>query len=206
MQTVGITGGIGSGKSRIAQELAKRGFVVYDCDREAKRIIEEDASVQRAIIELLGEGTIYNTEYVAKRVFSEPELLERLNAIVHPAVGEDIKRKISEERTLLIESAILYEAGLDRLCDRIIVVDAPEDVRIARVIERDYHGEATDDNINKVRARMRTQGVKAKGLRAKGERAKEKVLLVNNDGRRTIEQLATEIEEQIAPKQDSSNR
>ena len=120
---------------------------------------------------------------------------------VHPAVGEDIKRKMSEERTLLIESAILYEAGLDRLCDRIIVVDAPEDVRIARVIERDYHGEATGDNINKVRARMRTQGVKTKGERAKGQ-----VLLVNNDGRRTIEQLATEIEEQIALKQDSSNR
>ena len=213
MQTVGITGGIGSGKSRIAQELAKRGFVVYDCDREAKRIIEENEDVQKAIIELLGEeafihlplghvpGIKYNTKYVAKRVFSEPELLERLNAIVHPAVGEDIKRKISEERTLLIESAILYEAGLDRLCDRIIVVDAPEDVRIARVIERDYHGEATGDNINKVRARMRTQGVNAKGQTAKG-----KVLLVNNDGRRTIEQLATEIEEQIAPKQDSSNR
>ena len=207
MQTVGITGGIGSGKSRIAQELAKRGFVVYDCDREAKRIIEENEDVQKAIIELLGEeafihlplghvpGIKYNTKYVAKRVFSEPELLERLNAIVHPAVG-----KISEERTLLIESAILYEAGLDRLCDRIIVVDAPEDVRIARVIERDYHGEATGDNINKVRARMRTQGVNAKGQTAKG-----KVLLVNNDGRRTIEQLATEIEEQIAPKQDSSN-
>lgn len=218
MQTVGITGGIGSGKSRIAQELAKRGFVVYDCDREAKRIIEENDDVQKAIIALLGEeafihlplghvpGIRYNTKYVAKRVFSEPELLERLNAIVHPAVGEDIKRKMPEERTLLIESAILYEAGLDRLCDRIIVVDAPEDVRIARVIERDYHGEATADNINKVRARMRTQGVKAEGLRAKGERAKGKVLLVNNDGRRTIEQLATEIEEQITPKQDSSNR
>ena len=95
---IGITGGIGSGKSTIAQELAKRGFAVYDCDREAKRIIAENTEVQRAIIELLGEeafvkkgtGYIYNTEYVAKRVFAEPELLEALNNIVHPAVKEDI--------------------------------------------------------------------------------------------------------------------
>ena len=189
MQTVGITGGIGSGKSRIAQELAKRGFVVYDCDREAKRIIEENKDVQKAIIALLGEEafihlplghvpcTIYNTEYVAKRVFSEPELLERLNAIVHPAVGEDIKMKISEERTLLIESAILYEAGLDRLCDRIIVVDALEDVRIARVIERDYHGEATQ---------------KENGQWTM-DNGQKRIYRITNDGKASIESIVTEI-------------
>ena len=91
---IGITGGIGSGKSTITNELAGRGYAVYDCDREAKRIITEDADVLQAVTALLGreafEGGQYNTAYVAKRVFAEPELLQQLNRIVHPAVKKDI--------------------------------------------------------------------------------------------------------------------
>jgi len=159
MQIIGITGGIGSGKSTVAQELARRGYRVYDCDREAKRIIAEDAEVRQAIIDLLGEEAFadghYNTEYVAQRVFAAPELLARLNAIVHPAVGRDIINRQPD----FVESAILYEAGLDKLCERVIAVEAPEDVRIARTIARDYEGVASEENINKVRARMRTQAL-----------------------------------------------
>lgn len=158
---IGLTGGIGSGKSTIANELRKRGFAIYDCDREAKRIIAENKEVQAAIINLLGEeaflkkgaGLIYNTAYVAKRVFAEPELLARLNAIVHPTVKKDICQRKPD----FIESAILVEAGLNELCDKIIVVEAPEEVRIARTIERDYAGQATPENINKVRARIGAQ-------------------------------------------------
>ena len=91
---VGLTGGIGSGKSYIAQELAQRGYAVYDCDREAKRIIAENKDVQQAITDLLGEEAFvngqYNTSYVAKRVFEDSKLLEGLNKIVHPAVEKDI--------------------------------------------------------------------------------------------------------------------
>ena len=76
---IGITGGIGSGKSTIAQELAQRGYTVYDCDSEAKRIIVENAKVKKAIIDLLGEGAFigncYNTRYVSRRVFENKELL-----------------------------------------------------------------------------------------------------------------------------------
>ncbi|MBO4518847.1 MAG: dephospho-CoA kinase [Paludibacteraceae bacterium] len=175
---IGITGGIGSGKSTIAKALAERGFTVYDCDREAKRIIAENADVQKAIVELLGKEAFvngrYNTAYVAKRVFAEPKLLERLNAIVHPAVGKDILLKKPD----FVESAILYEAGLDTLCDKVVVVDAPEDIRIARTIARDYHGEATEENINKVRARMNAQT------------RHEEDLVVINDGKTSIEELA----------------
>ena len=160
---IGITGGIGSGKSTIARELAKEGYAVYDCDQEAKRIIAEDESVQQAIIELLGHEAFvngkYNTAYVSKQVFADKSLLERLNAIVHPAVRKDIKHWENNypHSVLFIESAILYEAGLDKICDKIIVVDAPEEVRIARTIQRDYHGEALETNLHKVRARINAQ-------------------------------------------------
>jgi len=163
---IGITGGIGSGKSRISRELIRRGYTVYDCDREAKRIIVENPNVRKAIISLLGEESfltshsdngltshIYNTAYVAKRVFEDKSLLEGINKIVHPAVKEDIVAK----RPDFVESAILYEAGIDTICERIIVIDAPEDIRIERTIGRDYKGKMTEANINKVRARMRAQ-------------------------------------------------
>jgi dephospho-CoA kinase len=194
---IGITGGIGSGKSTIARALAARGFAVYDCDKEAKRIIAEDGNVQEQIIALLGEEAfievpsdqvpstkVYNTAYVAGKVFAKPELLEKLNGIVHPAVKEDILAK----RPDFVESAILYEAGLDVLCDRIIVVEAPEDVRIARTIKRDYQGEASSENINKVRARIRAQE-EGKSVATCAKRP----LVISNDGHSKIEDLVSVI-------------
>ena len=204
---VGITGGIGSGKSTIVQALAARGYAVYDCDREAKRIIVENAEVRKAIIALLGTEAFlpspqhpftgsYNTSYVSQRVFAEPELLQQLNAIVHPAVKEEIRVQSSEVRVqnsefsvLFVESAILFEAGIDSLCDRIVVVDAPEEVRLQRTIARDYHGEATEEHINKVRARMRAQQFRP----TEEQKATKKVLTVINDGRTSISDLANEI-------------
>ena len=182
---IGITGGIGSGKSTIAHELAKRGYTVYDCDQEAKRIIAENPDVQQEIIDLLGEeafiyhlsSIIYNTQYVAKRVFADPHLLEALNAIVHPAVGLDIMKRQPD----FVESAILYESGLDILCDRVIVIDAPEDIRIARTIARDYHGDTSPANIDKVRARIRAQAI------PQGD------LTLINDGQTSISELVDKI-------------
>ena len=200
---IGITGGIGSGKSTIARELSQRGFAVYDCDREAKRIIAENKDVQAAIIQLLGPEAFrevpsdqvpstmeYNTAYVAQRAFAEPALLQALNAIIHPAVKEDILSHPSTGRlggasVLFIESAILFEAGIDSLCDMIVLVDAPEDIRLERTLLRDYHGVASEENINKVRARIRAQ----RDLLADSYTQK-KVLTVNNDGRTSIPHLA----------------
>ena len=179
---IGITGGIGSGKSYLAQELAKRGFAVYDCDRAAKRIIAEDKDVQAAIIRLLGEEAFtdgrYNTAYVAQRVFAEPQLLKKLNKIVHPAVKADILSHFTSHLSpLFVESAILFESGFDGLCDKIVVVTAPEETRIVRTIARDYKGEATPENINKVRARIRAQ----KEIPASTEVPQGKILTVVND-------------------------
>lgn len=174
---IGLTGGIGSGKSFLAQELAKRGFAIYDCDREAKRIIAENKDVQAAIKDMLGEEAFiegnYNTAYVAQRVFEDPKLLEGLNKIVHPEVAKDILIKKPD----FVESAILFESGLDQICNKIVVVTAPEEVRIARTIARDYQGAATPENINKVRARIRAQ----KEIPASTEVPQGKMLTVIND-------------------------
>lgn len=176
-RVIGLTGGIGSGKSFLAQALAQRGFTVYDCDREAKRIIAENQDVQAAIKDLLGEEAFiegkYNTAYVAKRVFEDPELLDALNKIVHPEVAKDILAKKPD----FVESAILFESGLDQLCDKVVIVTAPEDVRIARTIARDYQGQATPENINKVRARIRAQ----KEIPASTEVSQGRILTVVND-------------------------
>ena len=194
---IGITGGIGSGKSTIARALARCGYTVYDCDREAKRIIAENEKVQQAIVELLGEKSfievqednvqstkekVYNTAYVAKRVFAEPELLEKLNHIVHPEVASDIVAKEPD----FVESAILYSAGFHDLCQRIIVVHAPEEVRIARTIARDFHGEATEEHINKVRARIRVQGEYE-------YETLQPTLYINNDGKTPIPEIVEKI-------------
>ena len=192
---IGITGGIGSGKSTIARALAARGFTVYDCDREAKRIIAENKEVQQQIISLFGEDSfvngIYNTAYIAQRVFSNPSLLAQLNAIIHPAVKADILSLLpSTGRSggvFFIESAILYEAGLDSLCDKIIVVDAPEDIRIARTIARDYNGLSSPDNINKVRARIHAQE------HIQQPHPDRKTIVVLNDGSTPIPEIVEKL-------------
>lgn len=184
---IGLTGGIGSGKSTIAQELGKQGFAVYDCDREAKRIIAENNEVQQAIIALLGEEAfvdgIYNTQYVAQRVFADPQLRQQLNQIIHPAVKNDILLK----QPRFIESAILCEAGLDRLCDKIVVVEAPEDIRIERVLARDYKGDASPANIGKVRARVQAQANAYDAI------PQQKRLTIINDGQTPIVHLVQSI-------------
>lgn len=183
---IGITGGIGSGKSVIAQELARRGYKVYDSDAEAKRIIAQHREVQAQIRALLGEQSFvdgrYNTSYVAQRVFADEQLLQQLNAIVHPAVREEISA-ISRQSSgyFFVESAILHEAGLDRLCDCIIYVDAPEDVRIARTVARD-HCEAAQ-----VRARMSHQQGQTCVCHQPSEQ--KKTIVLRNDGSQSIEAL-----------------
>ena len=162
---IGITGGIGSGKSTIAAELSRRGYPVYDTDSEAKRIIVHNPAVRSQVETLFGsdvfDGDTYLTEKVAAQVFANPDLLHRLNAIVHPAVRFDLEHWIKANNqqsdffsggtVCFVESAILFESGLNTLCDKIIYVDAPEDVRVARVIARDH----TD--ADQVLARIRVQ-------------------------------------------------
>lgn len=192
---IGITGGIGSGKSVIARQLRRMGYAVYDTDSEAKRIIMEDAHVRAQITALFGSQAykdgVYQTAFVAQQVFADPTLLARLNAIVHPAVRQDILHRFTsppfrgeaEGGLFFIECAILYQAGIDALCDKVVAVTAPEDIRLSRVIARDH------SDINKVRARMRAQSTEEDLRRAH--------IVINNDGNTPIPQLCEELLQSI---------
>lgn len=143
MYKVGITGGIGSGKSVVSRMLSDRGVAVYTSDSRAKEIMATDEGVRRELVERFGdkvfEGGVLNRAYLAERVFSSSEELAALNAIVHPAVMADFERWADAEQGdyVVLESAILFESGFDRCVDVAVAVMAPEELRIERVMERD---------------------------------------------------------------------
>lgn len=143
MYKVGITGGIGSGKSTVCAILAEFGVAVYDSDSRAKRLMNEDNTLRERLVERFG-SEVYCAEglnriYLAERVFSNPEELKALNAIVHPAVMDDFDRWALEQEGsyVVLESAILFEASLDRRVDVSVAVMAPEELRIERAMQRD---------------------------------------------------------------------
>ena len=143
MYKVGITGGIGSGKSTVCAILAEFGVAVYDSDSRAKRLMNEDNTLRERLVERFG-SEVYCAEglnriYLAERVFGNPEELKALNAIVHPAVMDDFDRWASEQEGsyVVLESAILFEASLDRRVDVSVAVMAPEELRIERAMQRD---------------------------------------------------------------------
>ena len=156
MKIVGITGGIGSGKTTIARYFHERfGIPVYYADAEAKALMHTP-QLKKKIIQLLGEqaykGDTLDRGFVASRVFKDTDLLNALNAIVHPAVGRHFKSWVQEQEApyVLKEAAILFENGNAADCDAVILVTAPEDLRIARVVERDgTSAEAVKERMSK---------------------------------------------------------
>lgn len=144
MTTVGLTGGIGSGKTTIANLFATEFAIpIYIADTKAKELIAQDTHLQQEIKALLGEEAFvegkYNTAFVASIVFSTPEKLQALNQLIHPYVQQDFARWREEQHSpyVIKESAILFESGSYKDCDYIITVTAPLEERIRRVILRD---------------------------------------------------------------------
>lgn len=193
MMVVGLTGGIGSGKSTIAKAFAALGIAVFNSDEQAKALIATDAQVKERIIAAFGEEAYHNGEYnrayIAQIVFNNSEKLAILNGIVHPALAEYFKRWAKEQTSpyVLKEAAILFESGSYKDCDYIITVTAPEEVRIARVMARDHCTEA------QVRARMAQQWSDAQRIVLSNavienidlKSAKEQVKRINNELRMT---------------------
>ncbi len=126
----GITGGIGSGKSYICRRLEARGITVYDCDSAAKRLIRTSPRLQKQIIALVGS---LDKAAMSRFLLASEANQQAMNAIVHPAVFQDFQQSGID----WMESAILYESGISRLVDSVVVVTAPLEVRIQRVMQRD---------------------------------------------------------------------
>ena len=135
----GITGGIGSGKSYVCQRLKNRGYKVYDCDSAAKRLIRTSPEIREQLTRLIGPDTyradgLLNKAAVSQFLLASADNQKAINDIVHPAVFRDFE----ESGMQWMESAIMYESGIYRLVDRVIVVTAPLQVRIRRVMQRDH--------------------------------------------------------------------
>lgn len=140
---IAVCGGIGAGKSTVTRLLRIMGYPVYDCDSQAKRLMEDSEPVKQQLIDLFGptayDGNHLNRQLIASQVFNDKSLLNKLNSIVHPAVKSDIihwAHNNQGDELLFVETAILKESNLEQLFDNIIYVTAPIDIRIRRVMKR----------------------------------------------------------------------
>lgn len=146
MKVVGLTGGIGSGKSLVAKVFEAFGFPIYSADAAGKRLLNTNAQVKSSVIAVFGENAYVNgaanRAFLASQVFSDKAKLEKLNTIIHPAVALDFnewKLKIEKQghEVCIKEAAILFESGSYKDCDLTIAVTAPTNLRVDRVVARD---------------------------------------------------------------------
>jgi dephospho-CoA kinase len=142
MIIVGLTGGIGSGKTTVVKFFVELGVPVYNSDKEARKLMKSSKTVKKAIIELLGKnaynGKKLNKTYISDKIFENEILLNELNGIVHPAVRKHFLRWVKRQKTpyVIQETALIFENSSQDFYDKIILVTAPEVVRIQRVMER----------------------------------------------------------------------
>jgi len=144
---IGVTGGIGSGKTAVCDVFARLGIPVLHSDEIAKELSYSNQIIRKKLITLLGteaylSDDTLNRQFVASQIFSDKELQRKVEAVIHPQVEKERKRRIKElvrqgHRFLIIEAALIYEAGLDKKLDIVVMVDAEEATRVARVRKRD---------------------------------------------------------------------
>jgi len=158
MYKIGITGGIGAGKSTVARIFEVMEIPVYYADQRAKVLMKENSELRKKILSLLGEDSYLqsgelNRKWIASRIFSDSWLLNKLNGIVHPAVEDDYFNWHAQQLApyTMKEAALLFDAGSYLKIDATIVVTASEEIRLNRVIGRD------NSNVASVRARMNEQ-------------------------------------------------
>lgn len=193
MQTIGITGGIGSGKSTVAQLIYQLGYPVYIADREAGRLMNTNKDIRQELIRHFSQeiytpsGTV-NKPLLAHLIFQDPQALMKVNHIVHPRVMADFNNwsRGQERELVFFESAILFEAALDHFFNFIICVTAPEAVRMRRVVKRDQ------TTTEAVRARMKNQ-------MDEQEKCKRSDFIVRNDEQHPVIQQVLEIIQHIQP-------
>ena len=157
MKRIGITGGIGAGKSLVAEIIKAMGYPVYNSDERAKELTDSNPKIKEGLIHLFGEeiyqnGTL-NKFALAQAIFSDESLREKVNALIHPIVREDFNLWTLAQNNSLVfnESAILFETGSFKNFDAIILVYAPKELRIKRIMKRDNCSE------NEVLKKMNSQ-------------------------------------------------
>jgi dephospho-CoA kinase len=143
MKLIGITGGIGSGKTTMASVFKLLGVPVYDSDYRAKLLMNTNPELKKKIVmhfgsKVLNDDKTINNRYLASRVFQDRSELDILNRLVHPAVAQDFTAWTSLQQSELVmqEAALIFESGFDKNLDAVIVVDAPQELRIQRVMVR----------------------------------------------------------------------
>ena len=157
MKRIGITGGIGAGKSLVAEIIKAMGYPVYNSDERAKELTESNPKIKEGLIHLFGEEIYQNDKLnkfaLAQAIFSDESLREKVNALIHPIVREDFNLWALAQNNSLVfnESAILFETGSFKKFDAIILVYAPTELRIKRIMKRDNCSE------NEVLKRMNSQ-------------------------------------------------
>jgi len=175
MIKVGLTGGIGSGKTMVATIFSDLGVPIYYADQQAKRLMLENNKLKAAIISIFGKEVYVKGEldrkYLASIVFNDKSKLNRLNSMVHPAVRADFLTWSKEQKAdyNIREAAILFESGSYKDCDVVILVTAPEELRIKRVMKRDGSSK------KEVKSRIDKQWLDEK-------KAKRSQFIINNDG------------------------
>lgn len=177
---IAISGGIGSGKSIIARILSTMGYSVYDCDSNARYLIDNSSEIKTGIKEIIGkncllpDGTL-NRKVVGDVVFNNPEKLEALNKITHAAVRADIAKweDTQGENLMFVETAILYQSKIDKMVDAVIDVVAPTEIRIERIQKR--NGLNRNEILNRINAQQFDV-----------EEPHARVFTIVNDGNRAI--------------------
>lgn len=187
MISIAITGGIGSGKTFVSNLLKERGIPIYNSDDEAKRLMVSDEGIRCDLMALLGEdvyqGDALNKSLLASYLFADAGNAARINAIVHPRVRADFSRWLSEHQDVEVaglECAILYEAGFENTVDKVVMVYAPESLRIERAMKRDN---ATESQI---RARIAAQ-------MDDEEKSRRSDYVIYTDGRFSVEEQLSDL-------------
>jgi len=186
MLKIGITGGIGVGKSIVCRLFAILGIPVYDADTRAKWVMRHDQPLKQELTEAFGPDTYteageLNRTYLAKTAFHDPQKLALLNSLVHPHVGNDFTNWVEANQSapyVLKEAALMFESESWRQMDEIIVVSAPLDVRISRILQRDPH-----------RNRQDVEAIIAKQLDEEEKMARAQHIIYNDDKQLLIPQV-----------------
>lgn len=143
MKIIGLTGGIGSGKTTVAGFFQELSIPVYIADDAGKRLMNTSAEIRKKILDIFGEdayeGDTPNRKYIASKVFNDAGMLKKLNGIIHPAVEADFSEWLKRQSAayVIYEAAILFETGSYKKCDFSILVTAPQKLRIERLQKRD---------------------------------------------------------------------